>query len=75
MADMDLFLYRLFFIAPPPKVVSKCALADKQKASLVQREVARQRRDGGIVKVEIRTKTIPQSASLTVPFTQESLRL
>ena len=47
----------------------------EKKASLVQREVARQRRDGGIVKVEIRAKTIPQSASLTAPFTQESLRL
>ena len=56
-------------------VVSKCALTGRKKASLVQREVARQRRDGGIVKVEIRTKTIPQSASLTAPFTQESLWL
>ena len=29
--------------------------------------------DGGIVKVEIRAKTIPQSTSLTAPFTQGSL--
>ena len=31
----------------------------QQIASLMQREVARQRRDGGIVKVEMRIKTIP----------------
>ena len=53
IADMVLFPYRLFFIVSPPLVVSKCALAGKQNASLVQREVARHSRDGGIVKIKL----------------------
>ena len=40
-----------FYLAQPPSVVSKCVLAGKQKA-----EVARQRRDGGIVKVRFDPK-------------------
>ena len=38
IADMVLFPYRLFFIVSPPLVVSKCALAGKEKASLYTRE-------------------------------------
>ena len=33
------------------------------------------RRDGGIVKIKIYAKTIPQSASLTAPFAQGSLAM
>ena len=32
-------------------------------------------RDGGIVKIKIYAKTIPQSASLTAPFAQGSLTM
>ena len=39
IADMDLYPYRLFYVNTT-SVLSKCALAGEQKASLVQREVA-----------------------------------
>ena len=73
-ADMDLFPYRLFALALPPLVVSKCALAGKEKASLVQREVARQRRDGGIAKVKIDSKNNPSAAfGVSSLYTREPL--
>ena len=72
-ADMDLIPYRLFSIVAPPSVVSKCALAGKQKPPLCKGRWHGISRDGGIVKVEFYAKTILQSASLTAPFTQGSL--
>jgi len=53
MVDTVEFASISFMNRTPRSVVSKCALTGKQKASLVQREVARQRRDGGIVKIKV----------------------
>ena len=56
-------------------VVSKCALTGRKKASLVQREVARQRRDGGIVKAKNQSKNNPSAAfGVSSLYTREPKR-
>ena len=49
-ADMELFPYRLFSIAPLLSVVSKCALVDRQKSLPCVKGGGTACRDGGIVK-------------------------
>jgi hypothetical protein len=72
MVDTVEFASISFMNRTPRSVVSKCALAEKQKASLVQREVARQRRGGGIVKSYSLRKYNPSPAHAVAPVTQGS---
>jgi len=53
------------------EILSNYFLGGKKPPLCKGRWIAR--RDGGVVKNAIFEKTIPQSASLTAPFTQGSL--
>ena len=69
-ADMDLYPYRLFSIAPPLAVVNKCALASKQKSLHLCKGRWQPQADGGVVNAyDIQSL----SRFATAPFTQGSL--
>ena len=70
IADMDLYPYRLFSIAPPLAVVSKCALAGELHKPPLCKGRWQPQADGGVVNAHDKQSL---SRFATAPFTQGSL--